>query len=106
MRGQLGSEQKLREDKEASLATTPMSFAYSSEGLFATGSDPFGKAADTSLGSIKALGAFVLTFAGLALPWLLLAALIVLLFRFRAMKQRLAQLSAPPPAADPVAPTP
>lgn len=103
LRVQLRGEQQLREGKEASLATTPMSFAYSSEGLFA-GSDPFGKAAENSFGSIMALGAFLLTFAGLALPWLLLVALIVLLFRFRTMKQRLAQLSATPPAADPTAP--
>lgn len=106
MRSQLGNEEKLRQDKEASLATTPMSFAYSSEGLFAAGGDPFGKAADTSLGSIKALGAFVLTFAGLALPWLLLVALIVMLVRFRAMKQRLTALSATSPTADPAASQP
>jgi hypothetical protein len=104
LRGQLRSEQVLRKDKEASLATTPMSFAYNSEGLFAAGNDPFGKAAENSLGSVKALLSFLLTFAGLALPWLLLAALIVLLLRFRTMKQRLAQLSAAPPTADPAAP--
>lgn len=103
LRGQLRNEQTLREDKEASLATTPMSFAYASEGLFATGSDPFGKAAATSVGSLQAMLGVLLTFAGLALPWLLLVAIIVLLLRFRTMKQRLAQLSAPPPAADPAA---
>lgn len=104
LRGQLRSEQVLREDKEASLATTPMRFAYASEGLFATGSDPFGKAAASSLGSLQAMLAFLLTFAGLALPWALLAGIVVLLIRFRAMKQRLARLSATPPAADPAVP--
>jgi hypothetical protein len=103
LRGQLRQEQVLRADKEASLATTPMSFAYGSEGLFAANGDPFGKAAANSASSVKALLGFVLTFAGLALPWLLLAALIVMVVRFRAMKQRLAQMSAPPPAADPAA---
>ncbi len=66
-----------------------MSFSYASEGVFGT-SNPFGKAASVSLGSMSATLAFLLTAAGLVLPWLLLAALVVLLFRFRAMKQRLA----------------
>jgi hypothetical protein len=90
LRDQLGDEVQTREDKEASLATTPMSFAYTSEGVFGS-SDPFGKAAANSFGSMQALFAFVLTAAGLLLPWLLLGALVVLLLRFRAMKQRLAR---------------
>jgi hypothetical protein len=101
LRSQLGSEVEVRQQKEASLATTPMSFAYSSEGLFST-SNPFGQAASSSLGSMQAMAAFLLTAAGLLLPWLLLGALVVLLIRFRAMKQRLARAtggaadSAPP----------
>jgi hypothetical protein len=94
LRGQLGSEQEVRQDKEASLATTPMSFAYGSEGVFSASSNPFGKAAASSFGSLTATLAFLLTAAGLLLPWLLLGALAVLLLRFRAMKQRLAQASA------------
>jgi len=94
LREQLGSEQQVRQDKEASLATTPMSFAYGSEGVFSASSDPFGKAAASSFGSLTATRAFLLTAAGLLLPWLLLGALVVLLFRFRAMKQRLAQAGA------------
>jgi hypothetical protein len=90
LRGQLGSEVEVRQQKEASLATTPMSFSYGSEGMFST-SNPFGQAASNSFGSMQALLAFLLTAAGLLLPWLLLGTLIVLLLRFRAIKQRLAQ---------------
>lgn len=110
LREQLGSEQQARQDKEASLATTPVSFTYGSEGVFSASNDPFGKAAATSLGSLTATLAFLLTAAGLLLPWLLLGALIVLLLRFRAMKQRLAQAGASTgastggSAADPASP--
>jgi hypothetical protein len=101
LRQQLGSEQQTRQDKEASLAMTPMSFTYASEGVFGS-SDPFGKAASASFGSMSAMLSFLLTAAGLLLPWLLLGALVVLLIRFRTMKQRLARAtgsavdSAPP----------
>lgn len=102
LRQKLGSEQQVRQDKEASLATTPMSFTYGSEGVFSASNDPFGKAAASSFGSLQSFLAFLLTAAGLLLPWLLLGALVVLLLRFRAMKRRLAQAtggaadSAPP----------
>jgi hypothetical protein len=94
LREQLGSEQRVRQDKEASLATTPMSFAYGSEGVFSASSDPFGKAAASSFGSLQATLAFLLTAAGLLLPWLLLGALVAALLRVRSMKQRLAQAGA------------
>ena len=93
LRSQLGSEVEVRQAKEASLATTPVSFAYQSEGLLG-GSDPFGTAAKSSLGSLKSMLALLLAGAGLALPWLLLAAFIVLLLRLRSMKQRVAALTA------------
>lgn len=102
LRSQLGGEQKERQDKEASLATTPMSLTYASEGLFSASSDPFGKAAASSFGSLQGFLAFLLTAVGLLLPWLLLAALVVLLFRFRAMKQRLAEATGG--VADPAPP--
>lgn len=91
LRGELGGEQQVRQDKEAALAMTPMSFAYTSEGRFSASKDPFGKAAASSLGSLQAFVAFLLTAVGLLLPWLLLGALVVLVLRLRAMKQRLAQ---------------
>lgn len=105
LRGQLGNEQQVRQEKEASLATTPMSFSYGSEGVFSS-NNTFGKAAATSLGSLTATLAFLLTAAGLLLPWLLLGALVVLLLRMRAMKQRLNQMGAITSgnAADPASP--
>ena len=102
LRGELGGEQQVRQDKEAALAMTPMTFAYATEGVFSASKDPFGKAAATSFSSLQAFMAFLLTATGLLLPWLLLGALVVLLFRLRAMKRRLAQAtgaatgSAPP----------
>lgn len=101
LRGQLGNEQQVRQEKEASLATTPMSFSYGSEGVFSS-NNSFGKAAATSLGSLTATLAFLLTAAGLLLPWLLLGALVALLLRLRAMKQRLNQATGG--AADPASP--
>ncbi len=107
LRSELSGEKDLRQQKEASIATTPVSFAYSSAGLFNAGSNPFGTAASTSLGSLQSTLAFVLTLAGLALPWLLLAGLIAMLIRMRTMKQNLTRLtaesSAPAVAADPAA---
>ena len=89
-----------------SIATTPVSFAYNSEGLFNAGSNPFGTAAKASWGSMSAMLAFALAVAGVALPWLMLAGLIALLIRMRAMKQTVARLTAESPpavAADPAA---
>lgn len=107
MRTELTGQKDLRRQKEASIATTPVSFAYGSEGLFNTGSNPFGNAANTSLSSMQYMLAFVLTFAGLVLPWALLAALVVMLIRMRTMKQNLSKLTAGSPAsaaaADPAA---
>ena len=103
---QLGGEKQLRQQKEASIATTPVSFAYNSQGLFNTGSNPFGTAAKASWGSMSTMLAFVMTMAGVALPWLLLAALIAMLIRMRAMKQNVVRLTAAAPpavAADPAA---
>ena len=96
---QLGGEKQLRQQKEASIATTPVSFAYDSQGLFNAGSNPFGTAAKASWGSMSAMLAFALTMAGVALPWLLLAALIAMLIRMRAMKQNVARLTAAAPPA-------
>lgn len=76
---QLRGEAQTRRDKEASIASTPVTFAYSSEGLL--GGNTFGKAASASWSSATSLGALVLLVAGVALPWLLLALLVGLLWR-------------------------
>ena len=78
MRGELTGQKDLRRQKEAAIATTPVSFAYDSQGLFNTGSNPFGTAAEASLGSMSKMLAVVVTLAGILLPWLLLAGLIAL----------------------------
>ena len=103
---QLGGEKQLRQQKEAAIATTPVSFEYSNAGLFNAGSNPFGTAAEASLGSMSKMLAFVVTLVGILLPWALLVGLIALLIRQRAMKQNLTRLTADAPlavAADPAA---
>ena len=103
---QLGGEKQLRQQKEAAIATTPVSFEYSNTGLFNAGGNPFGTAAAASLGSMSKMLAFVATLVGILLPWALLVGLIALLIRQRAMKQKLTQLTADAPpavAADPAA---
>jgi hypothetical protein len=103
---QLGGEKQLRQQKEASIATTPVSFAYSNTGLFNAGGNPFGTAAEASLGSMSKMLAFVVTLVGILLPWALLVGLIALLIRQRALKQKLTRLTADAPpavAADPAA---
>ena len=85
---QLGGEKHLRQQKEASIATTPVSFAYNSQGLFNQGNNPFGTAAEASLGSMSKMLAFVVTLAGILLPWAMLVGLIALLIRQRSIKPR------------------
>jgi hypothetical protein len=77
LRGEAGS----RIEGEKRIATTPMSFTYSSEGLFASNKDPLGKAASSSLNSMEQMLAVLLTLAGLLLPWFLLAGLLFLAWK-------------------------
>ena len=79
LREQLRGEARTRRTKEASIATTPVTFAYASEGLL--GGNTFGKAASASWSSATSLGSLVLLIAGVLLPWLLLALLVGLLWR-------------------------
>lgn len=93
LRDQLRGEVANRRDKEEALATTPVSFAYASEGL--VGGNTFGKAASASLGSMESMLAFLMLVAGVLLPWIGLAALGVLAFRW--FKRRAPQSSEPTP---------
>ena len=95
MRGQLGEQRQLRGAKEAALAMTPVTLNYASEGLFGGSGNPFTKAAAASVGSFGSLFSVLLTLAGIALPWLLVAAVIVLVVRLRRMQRRLAKTAAP-----------
>jgi hypothetical protein len=81
LRSSLRGEQVSRVEGEKRLATTPMSFAYASKGLFASSEDPLGNAASSSLDSMEQMLAVLLTLAGLVLPWLLLAGLLVLAWK-------------------------
>jgi hypothetical protein len=90
LRSQLREEVGLRGEKETALTLTPMSIAYGSEGLFASGGNPFGTAAKASMGSLETLLATLLTLGGIALPWLLVIAVIVLAVRFYRLKRQLA----------------
>ena len=97
LRQQLRGEEQVRRGKEASIASTPVSFAYSSEGLLGS-KGSFGKAAGASLGSLENLLAVLLLVAGYALPWLLPAGIGVLLWRFIRAKRLLAKLAAGTPS--------
>ncbi len=81
LRDSLRGEQDGRMAGEQRLATTPMSFAYASKGLFSSSKDPLGQAAANSLGSMENMLAVILTLAGLLLPWLLLGGLLVLAWK-------------------------
>ncbi len=97
MREQLRGQERLRRDKEASIATTPVNFAYASEGLLASGNG-FGKAANASWGSLQSMTAALLVLLGLALPWLLPVAALVMFLRFRKAKRLLSGSTAGSPA--------
>ncbi|MBK6801212.1 MAG: DUF4349 domain-containing protein [Novosphingobium sp.] len=77
---QLRGQAADRKANEASIASTPVSFSYASEGLL-MGGNTFAKAAGASLNSMEAALALVTLAAGVALPWMLLIALIVLAWR-------------------------
>lgn len=93
LRAQLRGEEQARRGKEAAIASTPVSFAYASEGLLGS-QGSFGKAAGASWSSFAAMLAIVLVMAGYALPWLLLAGIAVLVWRFVRAKRLLARLEA------------
>ena len=80
LRERLRGNAQDRRSSEASIATTPVSFAYVSEGLIG-GKGTFGKAASASLSSVQAALTVALLLAGIALPWLALVGLIVLAWR-------------------------
>ncbi len=92
MRQQLRGEEQGRRSKEAAIASTPVSFAYSSEGLLGSGGNPFGKAAAASWGSAKSALSIMLLVAGIALPWLLLIGLIALIWRSPDLRRVLRRL--------------
>jgi hypothetical protein len=80
LREQLRGNAQNRTDLEKTIATTPVSFAYASEGMIG-GSNNFGKAASASWSSLETMLSFLTLIVGIALPWLLLIGLIVVILR-------------------------
>jgi Domain of unknown function (DUF4349) len=70
LREQLRGQAADRKSNEAAIATTPVSFAYASEGIMA-GSGTFAKAASASWMSMESLIAFLSLVLGVTLPWIL-----------------------------------
>lgn len=83
LRGQLGDERQSRRDGEARIAWTSVAFNYVSDGgLPGIGHEnPFSNAWSALLGSGGTLLSFVLVFGAAILPWALLAALAIYLWR-------------------------
>ena len=80
LRAQLRGNAQNRQSLEKTIATTPVSFAYASEGLIG-GGNSFGRAASASWSSLETMLAFLTLILGIALPWLLLVGLIVVILR-------------------------
>ncbi|MEQ1542464.1 MAG: hypothetical protein ABL926_09440 [Novosphingobium sp.] len=95
---QLRGQAVERRAKEASIATTPVSFTYASESLIG-GGNTFGRAAGASWSSAKTVLSFVTLIAGVALPWVLLIGLAVL--AWHGLRRRPAAAAS---AAEPAAP--
>jgi hypothetical protein len=74
LREQLRGSAQQRKGLEQSIATTPVTFAYSSESILA-GKGTFSKAAGASLTSMSALASFLLLLLGTLGPWAAVIAL-------------------------------
>lgn len=92
LRAQMRGEADVRRGKEAAIASTPVSFTYSSEGLLGS-QGSFGKAAGASWGNVETMFSVMLLVLGYAFPWLLLAGLGILAWRLLKAKRRLAALT-------------
>ncbi len=110
LRQQLAGERDTRSAGEEQLANTPMTYSYSGDESFTLGSSPVGDAARGAWDSFTTMLAFVLMAVGVALPWLLLAALVIALWRsaagrwLRAKVRGKEKIETPQPIAAPPAP--
>lgn len=84
LRQQLDGERDTRVAGEEQLANTPMTYDYSGDESFSLGGNPVGDAAEGAWNSLVTMIAFVLMALGVALPWLVLIALVLVLWRSRA----------------------
>lgn len=90
---QLQGEAQNRRGKEASIASTPVSFTYASQGIVAGGGG-FGKAASASWSSFSALMTVLMIGLGYALPWLLPLGGLWMYLRYRKAKRLLSGIAA------------
>lgn len=106
LRGQLGDELQNRRGGEARIAWTSVAFNYASDGgIPGIGHEnPFASAGETLMRSGTTALSFVLTLGAALLPWGLLLALVVAVWRSRFMVAVRQQMRAKPAEADP--PTP
>jgi hypothetical protein len=96
IRSQLAAENKGRDESEELLAQTPMIFTYAGEQGFTLGSNPIGDAAGGAWSSFAFMVSTILLALGIALPWLLLAGLLLLAFRSGPGRRALAWLKPAP----------
>jgi hypothetical protein len=92
LRAQLRGETEVRRGKEAVIASTLVSFAYSSEGLLGS-KGSFGKAAGASWGNVETVFSVMLLVLGYAFPWLLLVGVAILTWRLLKAKRQVAALA-------------
>lgn len=83
VREQLSGESGTRREGEAALANTPMQFIYAGDAGFSFGSNPFADAGDTAWSSFTTMVSVVLLVVGAGLPWALLLALLLFVWRSR-----------------------
>ncbi len=106
LRGQVGEERQSRRTGEARIAWTSVAFNYVSDGgLPSIGHEnPFANAGETLVRSGSTALTFVLTLVAAILPWGILLALLVAVWRSRFVSAVRAQLQSKPPATDPATP--
>lgn len=83
LRAQIASTKSEKTVAQAQLASTPMAFSYEGDIGFSLGGNPVGEALHATWASLSGMIWFVLTAVGVALPWVLLAALLLVLWRSR-----------------------
>ena len=83
LRDQLASAKDSKAGAEAQLATTPMVFSYTGDLGFSLGGNPVGDAVHSAWSSFATMVWFVLLAIGVTLPWALLGALLIALWRSR-----------------------
>lgn len=106
LRGQVGEERQSRRTGEARIAWTSVAFNYVSDGgLPGIGHEnPFANASETLVRSGSTALTFVLTLGAAILPWGILLALLVTVWRSRFVSAVRAQLQSKPSATDPATP--